>query len=154
MKLSHFFTTLIALQGISQAEEPYRVLAGGLVKDYGVASDVMQLHSLMFDSKPRKNHPIKVQIAGLFKDTISKGSKVAVNVKYEAINLLKLDIDFCDFIVNIGTGLKCPISPGQFNVSMTQKISSFTPPGKYQFTLTGYSSKRARLFKDIAEFKL
>ncbi|KAJ9076281.1 Phosphatidylglycerol/phosphatidylinositol transfer protein [Entomophthora muscae] len=108
----------------------------GVVRDYGVPNDIDQLHDLYFEQKPRV------------------GSPVFVKLDYNGTNLINLTESICELATDLETGYSCPISPQQFNISVSIPIPFILPPGDYEFHLRGQSDQKERIFKASVHLRL
>lgn len=144
---------LFCLQG-TRSEETCRPMAGGLVKDCGVPSDLFQLQDFIFEEPPRRGFPVKMHFTGRLNKVVAQGSVVSTKVIYNGFEFLTYNQDVCSLSLELNTGYPCPVAPQTFNMSFTGPIPFFTPPGKYSFTLVGYSENKERIFKSMVNLSL
>lgn len=72
-----------------------------------------------------------LQIAGegSIKQTIEKGAKIHVQVKYGVIRLINQELDLCDYAAQ--ANLECPLKEGPLKLAKSVDLPSEIPPGKY-----------------------
>ena len=77
----------------------------------------------------RRGKTLTITATGTLSQNVTKGSKIALQVKYGLITIIKQTADLCDTVKNVD--LKCPIEKGEITLSKDVDLPKEIPPGTY-----------------------
>ncbi|KAJ1980041.1 Phosphatidylglycerol/phosphatidylinositol transfer protein [Dimargaris verticillata] len=89
-------------------------------------------------STPHRNQDIKVSVHGELHQEITQGATYSVEVFYGSHSLLSKNGDACQLLGQTGTSQQCPLAPGPIDLSLTQHIPWYAPPGSYKAVMKTY----------------
>ena len=116
--------------------------------------DILTLESVDLDPNPPKpGKTLTVTAKGKLSETVKKGAKVHLQVKYGLITIIKQTADLCDTVKNVDK--KCPLEKGDVTIEKSVDLPKEIPPGKYNVIADAYTKDEDKItcLKASVEFK-
>ncbi|KAG5992913.1 hypothetical protein E4U52_002444 [Claviceps spartinae] len=92
---------------------------------------------------PAAGKNLIIKATGAVKRPIENGAYIDLTVKYGLIRLLTTRADLCDKIGEVD--LKCPLNPGNMQITKTVELPNEIPPGTYTVTADVFSAHHKRI---------
>ncbi|KAL2217877.1 Phosphatidylglycerol/phosphatidylinositol transfer protein [Thermoascus aurantiacus ATCC 26904] len=108
------------------------------------SQNILQIDSVdLSPNPPVAGKTLTIHATGTFRETVDKGAKVLLQVRYGLIRLINQEADLCDQIENVD--LQCPLEKGEMTLTKQFDLPKEIPPGKYFVTADVYTKDNRKV---------
>ncbi|CAO1618894.1 unnamed protein product [Parajaminaea phylloscopi] len=117
--------------------------SGGWVwSSCGQPSDAVEVQSIeVSPDPPVPGQNLTVKAKGIVKSRIEEGSIADVTVKIGLIKLLSKQFDICEEARNNDVAVKCPVQPGEYEITQVVALPREIPPAKFNVHVNAIGAK-------------
>jgi len=106
--------------------------------------DLVKIDSVDLDpNPPTAGSKLSIKASGTVNETIEKGFKMHLQVKYGLITLINQEADGCDTIGK--ADLKCPLKKGDMSMTKDVDLPAQIPPGTYTVLADVYTEDKKKI---------
>jgi hypothetical protein len=106
--------------------------------------DLLVLDSVdLTPNPPVAGSTLSINAVGTLLETIEKGAKVTIQVKYGLIRLVNTEADLCEQVSNVD--MECPIKKGKTKITKDVELPMEIPPGTYTVFADAYTVDKKKI---------